>query len=432
MSVCLVGWLSNIGGLSVKQQEVELRKRPDIVIATPGRLIDHIHNSPQFTLDHIDVLVIDEADRILDAGFKAELTEVIRNCPKGRQTMLFSATMTDNIDDLVALSLNRPVRLFIDESTALTSRLVQEFIRVRGSRGKTAILASLCMRTYKSECIIFFKSKAEAHEMRVIFGLLGLRAAELHGNLTQFERLEALELFRERKVDFLLATDLASRGIDIPGIKTVVNFDMPTNYSLYVHRVGRTARAGLSGRAVSLVQESDRRVLKLAIKNAGPYSSIKNRVIPNSIVEKYESKIKSLEGSIENVKMMDKQESMIKDAEIQVDRATNMIKHSEEIKSRPKKEWFRSAKETAASNKSAPRNHEKGAKRSALDGLSRKKKRRKVLEIEEQKDQLKRRDFASRAAKKASRSEAPIGKSKSAKPKSGKKGRKGKFDKEIR
>ena len=159
-----------LGGLSFKLQEAELRKRPDIVIATPGRLIDHIHNSVQFNLDHIDVLVIDEADRILDAGFNAELTEIIRNCPKGRQTMLFSATMTDNIDDLVALSLNRPVRLFVNEKTQLTSRLVQEFIKVRGSReesGKTAILASLCMRTYKSECIVFFKSKAQAHEMKV-------------------------------------------------------------------------------------------------------------------------------------------------------------------------------------------------------------------------------------------------------------------------
>lgn len=334
------------------------------MIATPGRLIDHIHNSPQFNLDHIDVLVIDEADRILDAGFNSELTEIIRNCPKGRQTMLFSATMTDNIDDLVALSLNRPVRLFVNESTALTSRLVQEFIRVRANReespvSKTALLVSLCMRTYKSECIIFFRSKAQAHEMKLIFGLLGMTAAELHGNLGQRERLEALELFRDKKVDFLLATDLASRGIDIPGIKTVINFDMPANYSLYVHRVGRTARAGLSGRAVSLVQESDRRVLKLAIKNAGQYSSIKNRVIPSSVVSRYTAKIKSLDESLENIRLMDEQEGMLKHAEMQVDKATNMIRHASEIKSRPKREWFESRKQTAISNKAAPRNHEK-------------------------------------------------------------------------
>jgi ATP-dependent RNA helicase DDX27 len=176
-----------VGGLSNKQQEAQLKSNPDIVIATPGRLIDHIHNSPSFTLDHIEILVIDEADRILEVGFKDELTEIIKHTPVKRQTMLFSATMTDNVDELIQLSLNRPIRLFVDNVQSMTSKLVQEFIRIRNHREeqRPAILAALCSRTFKSETLIFFRSKAAAHHMKIIFGLLGLSAAELHGNLTQ-------------------------------------------------------------------------------------------------------------------------------------------------------------------------------------------------------------------------------------------------------
>ena len=178
-----------VGGLSNKIQEAELLKKPDVVIATPGRLIDHIHNSKSFSLDEIEILVIDEADRILEDGFKAELEEIIKHTPVKRQTMLFSATMTDNIDELIKLSLNRPIRLFVDSSQSMTTKLVQEFIRVRGHKeeARPAILAALCARTYKTETLIFFRSKAAAHHMKILFGLLGLKAAELHGNLTQFQ-----------------------------------------------------------------------------------------------------------------------------------------------------------------------------------------------------------------------------------------------------
>jgi ATP-dependent RNA helicase DDX27 len=182
ISVCLC-----VGGLSNKSQEVELKKKPDIIIATPGRLIDHIHNSSSFSLDQLEILVIDEADRILEDGFKDELDEIIKHTPRKRQTMLFSATMTDNVDELIKLSLTRPVRLFVDDSAKMTNKLVQEFIRVRSHREDTrpAILVSLCTRTYRKETIIFFRSKAAAHHMKIIFELMGMKAAELHGNLTQ-------------------------------------------------------------------------------------------------------------------------------------------------------------------------------------------------------------------------------------------------------
>ena len=194
-----------VGGLSLSAQAHTLRTLPDILIATPGRLIDHINNSPSFTLNALDILVIDEADRMLEVGFSQELNEIIKNCPKKRQTMLFSATMTDSIDELVKLSLDRPVRCFVDPKRTTAKNLIQEFVRIRGrsnpasaasgsneqgavqgeDRVRAATLLSLVTRTVKDKCIIFFRSKALAHQMRIVFGLCGLKASELHGNLTQ-------------------------------------------------------------------------------------------------------------------------------------------------------------------------------------------------------------------------------------------------------
>lgn len=187
-----------VGGLSLSAQAHTLRTLPDILIATPGRLIDHINNSPSFTLSALDILVIDEADRMLEVGFEAELNEIIKACPRTRQTMLFSATMTDSVDELVKLSLDRPVRVFVDPKRSTAKSLIQEFVRVRErgsviggagekgeSRVRAACLLSLCKRTVREKCIVFFRSKALAHQMRIVFGLCGLKAAELHGNLTQ-------------------------------------------------------------------------------------------------------------------------------------------------------------------------------------------------------------------------------------------------------
>ena len=174
-----------VGGLSLSAQAHTLRTLPDILIATPGRLIDHLTNTPSFTLSALDVLVIDEADRMLEAGFTDELEEIIKNCPRGRQTMLFSATMTDSVDELVKLSLERPIRVFVDPKRNTAQGLTQEFVRIRSDDTRSPALVALCKRTVRERCIIFFRSKALAHQMRVVFGLCGLKAAELHGNLTQ-------------------------------------------------------------------------------------------------------------------------------------------------------------------------------------------------------------------------------------------------------
>lgn len=174
-----------VGGLSLKAQETTLRTRPDVIIATPGRLIDHVRNTPTFTLDALDILVLDEADRMLSDGFADELSEIIKSCPTSRQTMLFSATMTDTIDDLVKMSLNKPVRLFVDPKRSTARGLIQEFVRVRKESERSAMLATLCKRTFKTGVIIFLRSKKLAHQMRIVFSLLGMKCDELHGDLTQ-------------------------------------------------------------------------------------------------------------------------------------------------------------------------------------------------------------------------------------------------------
>jgi ATP-dependent RNA helicase DDX27 len=340
VGVCLC-----VGGMSNKQQEQELQLKPDIVIATPGRLIDHIHNSKSFTLDHIEVLVIDEADRILQQGFEKELDEIVRFLPKRRQSMLFSATMTDSIDQLIKLSLNEPIRLFVDSSTKLTSRLVQEFIKVRQVREETrpAILIALCSRTYKKECIIFFRSKKATHYMRVLFQLFGLKAAELHGDLTQPQTTENLNLFKSKKVDFLLCTDVASRGLDIPEVKTVINYDMPATYEVYIHRCGRTARGTKGGRAVGLVGENDRVVMKMALKNSS--EDVKNRVIPSKIILEYEHKVESLQPDLEKKFEEEKMEKEFERVEMELKKAENRIVYAKEIESRPARVWFQTESE---------------------------------------------------------------------------------------
>ncbi|CAG8674156.1 2746_t:CDS:2, partial [Dentiscutata heterogama] len=313
-----------IGGLNLKKQEAELRTRPDIIIATPGRLIDHVRNSPSFTLDTIEILIIDEADRMLEDGFSAELNEIVKNCPKSRQTMLFSATMTDNVDELIRLSLNRPVRLMIDPTKATAVKLVQEFIRIRKHReeDRPSMLVALCKKTFRRKVIIFFKSKAIAHEMKIIFGLLDLKAAELHGNLSQERRMEALEAFRDGKVDFLLATNLASRGLDIKGIETVINYDMPQSYEQYIHRVGRTARAG-----------PDRKLLKKVIKHATK-SQIRRRTIDAKIIAKYREKIDKLKNQIKESKLEKQKSKLVTKEQDETLETNNKRKREKAVKSK--------------------------------------------------------------------------------------------------
>ncbi|TFY80122.1 hypothetical protein EWM64_g3896 [Hericium alpestre] len=357
IQLCLI-----VGGLSVKAQESALRARPDALIATPGRLIDHLRNSPSFALDALDILVLDEADRMLEDGFHDELTEIIKSCPTSRQTMLFSATMTDSVDELVKLSLNKPVRLFVDPKRSTARGLIQEFVRVRANREseRSALLVALCKRTFKSGVLIFFRSKKLAHQIRVVFGLLGMSAEELHGDLSQEQRLRALQLFRDCSVDFLMATDLASRGLDIKGIDTVINYDMPGQLAQYLHRVGRTARAGKKGRSVSLVGEADRKMLKAAIKHAAAEDQVRHRTVGQDVVARWATKLESLKDDIAGVLQDEKEEKQLRQAEMELKKGQNMIEHGDEIYSRPARTWFQTGKDKQKAEAASKEQYESG------------------------------------------------------------------------
>jgi ATP-dependent RNA helicase DDX27 len=189
-----------VGGFSLREQESVLKQRPDVVIATPGRFIDHVRNSPSFAVDTLEILVLDEADRMLEEGFADELNEILESIPKSRQTMLFSATMTESIDKLIRVGLNRPVRLMIDAKKQTVAGLVQEFIRLRAGREdkRLAYLMYLCEKIYTERVIIFFRQKKEAHRIRVIFGLCGIMAGELHGSMSQ----EQVKISVQPRMDF--------------------------------------------------------------------------------------------------------------------------------------------------------------------------------------------------------------------------------------
>ncbi|VDB99617.1 unnamed protein product [Peniophora sp. CBMAI 1063] len=413
-----------VGGLSLKAQEVALRARPDVLIATPGRLIDHLRNSPSFSLDALDILVLDEADRMLSDGFHDELTEIINACPTSRQTMLFSATMTDSVDELVKMSLNKPVRLFVDPKRTTARGLVQEFVRVRSGKetDRSALLVALCRRTFKSGVIIFVRSKKLAHQLRIVFGLLGMSCEELHGDLSQEQRLRALQQFRDGKTDFLMATDLASRGLDIKGIETVINYDMPGQLAQYLHRVGRTARAGKKGRSVTLVGEADRKMLKAAIKHASGEDQVRHRTIPTDVVTKWAKKLDSLKNEIAAVMREEKEEKQLRQAEMEVTKGQNMLAHEKEIFSRPARTWFQSGRDKATSSALSKQQYEKGfpadkadkdkaaagaeakPKRDKLSGLTRRAKRRKLaMEEDAAEGNRKGVDAAIRSVKKSSR-----------------------------
>ncbi|KAI0286966.1 P-loop containing nucleoside triphosphate hydrolase protein [Russula aff. rugulosa BPL654] len=409
---CLV-----VGGLSLKTQEVALRTRPDVVIATPGRLIDHLRNSPAFALDALDILVLDEADRMLSDGFADELGEIIKACPVSRQTMLFSATMTDS-----------PVRLFVDPKRSVARGLVQEFVRVRAGReaDRSALLLALCTRTFKSGVLIFLRSKKLAHQLRIVFGLLGLSCEELHGDLTQEQRLKALQLFRDGQVNYLMATDLASRGLDIKGIETVINYDMPSHLSQYLHRVGRTARAGRKGRSITLVGEADRKVLKAAIKRAAGEDQVRHRTIPSEIVARWSKKLEYLKDEIAEVMREEKEEKQFRQAEMEVKKGQNMLEHEAEIYSRPARTWFQSGRDKQQSEALSKRQYDTNfqkdnsndpktpaskaqvektwkRKRDKFSGLSRRAKRRKLASEAETKEDKRATDAAIRSAKKTAR-----------------------------
>ncbi|KAK6428908.1 nucleolar DEAD-box protein required for synthesis of 60S ribosomal subunit [Oleoguttula sp. CCFEE 5521] len=337
-----------IGGLNSREQERDLKRRPDIVIATPGRFIDFMRNSSSFAVDTIEILVLDEADRMLEEGFADELNEILTTIPKSRQTMLFSATMTSKVDDLIRVGLQQPVRLMVDSQNSTVAGLVQEFVRLRPGREEKRLgyLLHLCLHVHTQRVIIFFRQKKTAHHVRVVFALCGLKAAELHGSMSQEQRIQAIESFRSGTASFLLATDLASRGLDIKGIETVINYEAPQSHEIYLHRVGRTARAGRTGKSCTLAAEPDRKVVKSAVKAAKAQGAvIRQRTIDAKDADVCADRIDAMADEIEAVLVEEKEEKALLTTEKQLSKADNMVKYNDEIQARPKKTWFQTEKD---------------------------------------------------------------------------------------
>lgn len=247
LSSCII-----FGQASVQAQESDMRKRPDLVISTPGRLIDILTNSKGIDLDDLEMLIFDEADKLLDLGFKLEIEQIAKMVNNKRQTMLFSATLDKGLKKIVKLALNKPVRVQANPDNRVASHLRQEVVKLQDSSLREAALLHLIETLFTKRVLVFSKTKKQCHRLAIILGLLGKRVCELHGNLTQTERFDAFEKFKEEEYDIMLATDLASRGLDIKGLQYVINYELPQALTRYIHRVGRTARAGNSGVSFTL------------------------------------------------------------------------------------------------------------------------------------------------------------------------------------
>jgi ATP-dependent RNA helicase RhlE len=239
------------GGTGYGKQDQALRQGADIVVATPGRLLDQLQRR-MLRLDQIEVLVLDEADRMLDMGFIHDIRKVIAKLPVKRQTLLFSATMPKDIAELANQMLRDPARVAVTPVASTVDRIAQRIIQVDHAN-KTALLAQLLKQEPVNRALIFTRTKHGADKVVKSLAKSGIRSDAIHGNKSQNHRERVLAAFRTGEIRTLVATDIAARGIDVDGISHVVNFDLPNVPETYVHRIGRTARAGTEGAAISLV-----------------------------------------------------------------------------------------------------------------------------------------------------------------------------------
>jgi ATP-dependent RNA helicase RhlE len=248
-----------VGGADMQAQVRGLRQRPDILVATPGRLLDHMWNGT-IVLSSMKMLVLDEADRMLDMGFAPQINQILDALPQERQTFLFSATLPGDLARLVQASVNNPVRVMVAPS-ATTAEGVTQAVHHTSHTQKPDLLLSL-LQADKDTALVFTRTKHRADRLGRLVGQAGHRVAVLHGDRSLSQRRAALEGFRRGSFRVLVATDIAARGIDVANIGHVINFDLPNCPEDYVHRIGRTARMKMTGRATSFVTDEDRLQLR--------------------------------------------------------------------------------------------------------------------------------------------------------------------------
>lgn len=248
-----------IGGASMHIQRQMIKQKPRVLIATPGRLLDHMQQRT-ISLSGVSVLVLDEADRMLDMGFAPQINQILAAVPAKRQTMLFSATMPQDIVKIAMKHMQLPLRVEVAPAGTTAERVEQEIYIVH-KHEKTQLLEKILSQNPGS-VLVFSRTKHGAKKITTGIKKAGHTAAEIHGNRSQGQRVDALEGFRNGRYRVLVATDIAARGIDVTGIELVINYDLPNDPEDYVHRIGRTARAGRSGKAISFAQPEQRDELK--------------------------------------------------------------------------------------------------------------------------------------------------------------------------
>jgi ATP-dependent RNA helicase DDX47/RRP3 len=273
-----------VGGMDMIPQSIALGKKPHVIVATPGRLLDHLENTKGFSLRQMKYLVMDEADRLLDLDFGPILDKILKILPRdGRRTYLFSATMSSKIESLQRASLQSPLRVAVSTDKYQTvSTLIQRYLFIP-HKHKDLYLIHILNELAGQTGIIFTRTINEAQRVSILLRKLGFSAVPIHGQLSQQARLAALNKFRAKSRSLLVASDVAARGLDIPSVDLVVNFDLPHDSKTYIHRVGRTARAGKSGHAISFVTQYDvelwMRIENALGKKLAEYETVKEEVM---------------------------------------------------------------------------------------------------------------------------------------------------------
>eukprot|EP00252_Welwitschia_mirabilis_P026978 TRINITY_DN9069_c0_g1_i2.p1 TRINITY_DN9069_c0_g1~~TRINITY_DN9069_c0_g1_i2.p1 ORF type:complete len:436 (+),score=103.70 TRINITY_DN9069_c0_g1_i2:729-2036(+) len=243
-----------VGGIDMMAQAIALAKRPHVVVGTPGRLLDHLTNTKGFNLNTLKYLVLDEADRLLNMDFEKEIDEILKVIPKERRTYLFSATMTNKVAKLQRACLKNPAKVEVSTKYTTVDTLKQEYLFIP-EKYKDCYLVFVLHETSGCTTMVFTQTCESTRRISLILRNLGFKAIPISGQMSQSKRIGSLNKFKSGENSILICTDVASRGLDIPSVDMVINYDIPTNSKDYIHRVGRTARAGRSGRAVSFVTQ---------------------------------------------------------------------------------------------------------------------------------------------------------------------------------
>ena len=361
------------GGLSVENQINQMKNKiPDIIITTPGRLLDLIYNNKNLSLEHVNILVLDEADKLLELGFKDAIFEILELIKKNknRQTLLFSATLNPKLLDLGEHALNNPIKIKIAQSAILTN-LSQSIVRIKFANleqnnyeKRMAYLLNIIKQKKLKRTIIFFNTKQDCHKCILYFNQFNITScAELHGNKSQTERIKSLEDFQKGNVDFLLSTDIAGRGIDIEKVKCVINFQMPLLGERYIHRVGRTARKGYLGEAITICDDKERLLIKKIFRKEKVDINLKPIKINNEYVKDLYKKIMKIKENIDDELINEKAEKQFELAEKDIEKTMNIKLHQNEIQNRPKKIWYESTKDKRKKAKKLKKEFEKKKKR---------------------------------------------------------------------